>query len=322
MNKINFKNSLNRSYKKVQKSISNPITMHLDKKKHLSTPLYHPRCINFTYFIREEADVLMSHGVADKNYLSMKDIDGRMINKFEHIFVPGPWLKRKILNQGGVKLSPEQIHVVGWPRLDALLIQRNLYLETLKAAKKQINVLWAPTHDYRKRGEENESTSTYPKFSEYTDDMSEKYSYTVALHPRNRKSKAATESSLAEADFVISDFGTMVYEAWALGIPVIFPRWILKDRVIKYVKGSAEAYIFENNIGLHADSIDEVHRIISEGKPVGNDVKEFMEDYLPSKHLGQSGQLIAEKLTTIKVKHSNIKVVKFYFKLIKSKLGM
>ncbi|WP_434566499.1 CDP-glycerol glycerophosphotransferase family protein [Vibrio chagasii] len=322
MRKVNFKKNLNKSYQKVQKSISHPIAIHLDKKNFLSTSLYHPKCINFTYFIRQEADVLMSHGVADKNYLSMKDTDGRMINKFEHIFVPGPWLKKKLLSLDGVKLSPEQIHVVGWPRLDVLLAQRKLYLKKSNVTEKKMNVLWAPTHDYRKRGAEKESTSSYPKFEEYTVEMSQKYHYTVALHPRNRKSKAATESSLSEADFVVSDFGTMVYEAWALGIPVIFPRWILKDRVIKYVKGSAEAYIFENNIGLHADSIEDVHRFISEGKPVGEDVKEFMQEYLPSEYLGQSGRLIAEKLSDINIKRSNVRIINFYLKLIKSKLGM
>ncbi|MCK6263243.1 hypothetical protein KP803_08130 [Vibrio sp. ZSDE26] len=312
MNKINFKKRRNAAYKQVQSNINESIINHLDCREYSNKPIYHPRLINITYFIRQEADVLMSHGVADKNYLSMRDSEGRMINKFQHVLVPGPWLKNRLMALPGLTLKEDQIHVVGWPRLDPLCKVRKKYLEQ-KGESSQPNVLWAPTHDHRKRGKSKESTSSYPRFGEHSEEMNSLYNYTIALHPRNRTSKEPTTVSLAESDFVISDFGTMVYEAWALGIPVIFPRWILKDRVIKYVKGSAEAYIFENNIGLHAESIEDVHRIISENKPLGDDVKLFMEQYLPSEYLGNSGMIIAEKLRTLPIQRSYKRIFGYYW---------
>lgn len=319
MNKINFKKRRNAAYKKVQDNINETIMSHLNINVYCNKPIYHPKLVNITYFIRQDADILMSHGVADKNYLSMNDSDGRMINRFQHVFVPGPWLKNRLLALPGVELTEDKIHVVGWPRLDPLYITRQSYL-----ARKQEhalpNVLWAPTHDHRKRGKSKESTSSYPCFEDYSGEMNSRYNYKIALHPRNRASKEPTTVSLAESDFVISDFGTMVYEAWALGIPVIFPRWILKDRIIKYVKGSAEAYIFENNIGLHANSIDDVHRFIEENQPVGEDVKLFMEEYLPSEYMGKSGALIAQKLRTLPIEKSYRRIFSYYLNYAKLRL--
>ena len=56
----------------------------------------------------------------------------------------------------------------------------------------------------------------------------EHFDFEVSLHPRNRKDKRPTTYGILDCDYVISDFGTMVYEAWALGKPVIFPA--LADR--------------------------------------------------------------------------------------------
>ena len=64
----------------------------------------------------------MSHGVADKNYFLRKDDDGEHIsNRLSHLFVPGEWLKRRLLAAKKLDVGPERIHVVGWPRLDVLL---------------------------------------------------------------------------------------------------------------------------------------------------------------------------------------------------------
>ena len=104
---------------------------------------------------------------------------------------------------------------------------------------------------------------------------------------------------LLKADVVISDFGTMVYEAWALGKPVIFPRWILKDRIIKYLNGSAEAYIFKNRIGYHPDSYEEMLKIINSGPVVDRKVHDFMDEYLDNYRGGNSAKKIADTLISL-----------------------
>jgi CDP-glycerol glycerophosphotransferase len=116
------------------------------------------------------------------------------------------------------------------------------------------------------------------------------------LHPRNRTDKVPTTQKLIEADYVVSDFGTLVYEAWALGKPVIFPRWILGDRVQQYLPGSAEGYIFEHRIGYHPDSFDEMMDILAGDPVITEDVDQFMESYLVNYRGGSSAGKIVKVL--------------------------
>ncbi len=119
-------------------------------------------------------------------------------------------------------------------------------------------VLWAPTHNRRKRGETGRSTSSFPEFENYLRALSRFAWIDVSVHPRNRTDHTPTGASMPRADIVVADFGTTVYEAWALGKPVIFPRWLLADRIAEYLPGSAESYIFAERIGYHPDSFDEM----------------------------------------------------------------
>ncbi len=231
----------------------------------------------------------MSHGVADKNYLWSIDGQGaRLANQREHLLVPGPWLRDRLLGSGAIKLTPDQIHVVGWPRLDALVDQvpkpgRRLFGEP------KPRVLWAPTHNKRKRGETGRSTSSFPAFENYLRALSRFAWVDVSVHPRNRTDHTPTGASMPRSDIVIADFGTTVYEAWALGKPVIFPRWLLADRITEFMPSSAESYIFAQRIGYHPESFDELVDILRAGPVITPDVDAFMESYLPSQYLGRSG---------------------------------
>ncbi|MBB6480742.1 CDP-glycerol glycerophosphotransferase (TagB/SpsB family) [Spirochaeta isovalerica] len=134
--------------------------------------------------------------------------------------------------------------------------------------------------------------------------MKKNYSFEESLHPHNKLIKTVTGQQLVDCDVVISDFGTMVYEAWALNKPVIFPRWILKDYIQEFLPGSAEAFIMENRIGFHPDSYDEMVDMINSGLKLTDDVNEFMEDYLPSELYSSSGKKIAETLLRLAEKTS------------------
>lgn len=261
--------------------------------------------VNLSFFIQQRSDVLMSHGVADKNYLFMRDADSgkRLLNDFADVLVPGEWLKARLLNAKTITLTEEQIHVVGWPRMDYLLKLKDENSRDRNSTRGKAvsgkRVLWAPTHNYRKRGEEQESTSSYPAFKKHSRAMTERYDFKVSVHPRNRWRKKPTGELLVKSDVVISDFGTLVYEAWSLGIPVVFPRWILKDRIIEYTPNSAEAYIFENDIGLHAHSFEELCEMADAAIGISSDVSKFMDEYLPGRFLGCSGSTIANLLGTL-----------------------
>ncbi|MGV1004663.1 MAG: hypothetical protein ACOYEV_07820 [Candidatus Nanopelagicales bacterium] len=256
---------------------------------------YRPGALNFCLFIRPESDVIMSHGVADKNYFWAMDAAGkRMVNTKEHVLVPGKWLKSRMLNSPSITLSRDQIHVVGWPRLDELLAELRTPARTSGRAKPRI--LWAPTHNRRRRGEAARSTSSFPTFERYLRALARYTWVDVSVHPRNRTDHTPTGASLPRADVVIADFGTTVYEAWALGKPVIFPRWLLADRIADHLPGSAESYIFDKDIGYHPGSFDEMVDIIRAGPVITADVKSFMDEYLDPRYFGHASQRAAEVL--------------------------
>jgi hypothetical protein len=298
--KINFNYSSTTNYLIVQKQLSELIQLHLKEMNcqyEISEREYKNGCLNFTWFLRRKADVVMSHGLADKNYLWVKhELTGDyFINHFKVVLVPGLWMKNRIMKSKVIKINPDYIIPVGWPRIDVL---RNLQKKYVKESpNNKITLLWAPTHDYKKKGKEKKSLSSYPDFENYAKDLKNKYNVLYSPHPRNRKNKEPTMDKILRADIVISDFGTMVYEAWALGKPVIFPRWILGDRIIEYLRGSAEAYIFKNRIGYHPESYKEMLEIIKSGPVVDQKVHEFMDEYLDNyRDGGNSAKKIAETL--------------------------
>ncbi|QKZ06089.1 hypothetical protein [Pseudomonas eucalypticola] len=260
-----------------------------------------PGDVNVTFFIYRRAHIMMSHGVADKNYLLRPDeLGGLEVNKYRTVCVPGPWMKRKLLAHPGVELSEQQIKIVGWPRIDKLLAeqarQRTLSVPDAPTEGKKIKVLWAPTHG---AANAKHVVSSYPSFLGYEEKLKELFDYDSSLHPNVRPSKTPTFQKLIDADVVIADRGTMVYEAWALGKPVIFPSWLIKKGNIKTCPGSAENHIFQEKIGLHARSFEELIGMIYTATKPDATVEAFMEDYLPAATHGKSYKLLANAVQEI-----------------------
>lgn len=303
MQNINFLHKDAGNYGQVERSIFDPIAVEI--RKFGVDPSYEyakiQNALNFALFFGREGDVFMSHGVADKNYLLRRaDSGGLAINSLKALFVPGPWLKNKILHHPDNTLHADKIHCVGWPRLDDLKVAQEKYDVSEKVQGEKIKVLWAPTHDARKHGKNQISTSSYPEFESFLAGLTEVADVSISLHPRNRKDKAPTGNEFLDADVIIADFGTTVYEAWALGKPVIFPYWIVGKGVMKYRPGSAEAYVFENEIGYHPASFNEMFSLIKGGGlKIDDKVSRFMEEYLPRKFLGVSSRVCAEKLISL-----------------------
>jgi len=294
---INFVQSSSKNYVGVQENILGVIKSHLPAGSFTDTvSVKAPRALNFSLFVHQPTDVLMSHGVADKNYFLRKDAEGnRIANTLKYAFVPGEWLKRRLLAANSLNLTEEQILTVGWPRLDHLLELQKASDNQRKERKRPL-ILWAPTHDFARRGPGEESISSYPELSEHLDELRKHFDVEISLHPRNRPDKKPTRNQLIECDYVISDFGTMVYEAWALGKPVIFPYWIIGERIKKHLRQAAEAHIFRERIGIHADSVKDIVEAVNERRGLDDKVKTFLDDYLPPQYLGCSGKRVADLL--------------------------
>ncbi|MFT4636666.1 MAG: hypothetical protein ACI9OI_002469 [Chitinophagales bacterium] len=317
---INFNLQRTKSYQEIQKKLNSIVQRHLPESTYSESKAKRvEEALNFSWFIRLKSDVLISHGVADKNYYWMtdKETGEKYVNGLKALLVPGEWSRSRVLKSPSLTLTPDQVISVGWPRLDEL---RELQASvTLPSISEKISILWAPTHDFVKRGVNKKSTSSYPDFEPFAEKLSKDFKVDSSLHPRNRKDKEPTLDKLLRSNVVISDFGTLVYEAWALGKPVIFPRWILGDSIETYLPGSAEAHIFRNRIGYHPDSFEELLELIATDLVITSDVDSFMDAYLDNYRGGSGGKKVAKTLLYLEKKYAQTLVQKAKILIIKLK---
>ncbi len=301
---INLIDTSGTVYHGVQEQIWGSISRHLPRRSWTSSPRkYVPGALNFSLFINLDSDVLMSHGVADKNYLWRKSDDGERALTRGHrtdVLVPGPMLQRRVTKSKVLAIDGDHVHSVGWPRLDLLLARQAQVRSRLRRrGRRRLRVLWAPTHDFVKKGDGEVTLSSYPAFEEYLEPLRKHFDVEVSEHPRNRgkgNSRRPTTDQLVDADVVISDFGTMVYEAWALGKQVIFPHWINGEALTHAHRRAAENTIYTERIGLHADSFDELVEMIQERREPDPRLEKFLADYLDPRYRGTSGKRIADLL--------------------------
>ena len=267
--------------------------------------------LSITFYVRSKADIFMSHGCADKNY--RETMKCKYLSNFKLILVPGPWLKKKLINLG---VDESKIACVGWPKLDPLFVQKEIYM--MNRNKYNTNnlktILWAPTHNsgqrrvcVKKQKCIFSSISSYPDLHLYIDHINKIKGIKIitSKHPRNTQNKKLTFDKLVTCDYVIADSGSTIYEAWALGKPVIFPDWIVKNNINKTIAGSAEDYIYKNKIGYHPNNINQFVSLLKRDLIIGDDVKKFMEEYMPSRFNGISGKIILYEIS----KRFNVPVV-------------
>ena len=299
--RINLVHTPSANYAGVQEQLLGAVTQHLEPGAWSTTVgAKAPGSLNFSLFILQPTDVLMSHGLADKNYFFRKDADGEHIsNRLSHLLVPGEWLKRRILKARHLHVRQDQVHVVGWPRLDALFAAQWARDAAGREPGVRPKVLWAPTHDYARRGRNRDSMSSYPELLEHLPTLEQHVDLSTSLHPRNRADKQPTQLDLVDCDYVISDFGTIVYEAWALGKPVIFPHWLIGDRIKRHLGPSAEGHIFHERLGLHADSPQQLVDLVMDGAGIDQRTTTFMNDYLARELDGTSGARVVSLLQSL-----------------------
>lgn len=275
---INFLYQKNEPYTKVLDSLIKPIITHLPKGTFVINPEPVRRHLNIIFFTSVFAPngVFISHGIADKNY---RNAD--ITNKYKYVCVSGPTWKEKLIKQG---MSPKKIFIAGYTKLDPIFqgkLQKNI-------CDKKV-VLWAPTYGDWKHG-------SIETFGSTISDLGKDFVFYKSPHPAQADNNEPTLQKLLDADIVISDSGSLVYEAWALGKPVIFPDWLIKQGVLRYLPGSFEEYIYENNLGYHVDSFDELAATLRKDLIVDSKVTDFMEGIFPKSLRGNSGKITAETL--------------------------
>lgn len=234
-------------------------------------------------------DVFISHGIADKNYWI-----GNKIDQFNYAFCPGQiWHNR--MRDTGYK---GEIFITGYTKLDPLFQGK---IEKVERDKPY--VVWLPTHGYNNK---HKGRSSYPMFLQYIDHISDKYIVSNGMHPTTkmhaRKKQVPTIQELVDADVVIADAGSTLYEAWALEKPVIFPDWICKKDVMSHFSpDNLEYQIYAKEIGYHAKDMKHMNQLIERALQDGmkDEEKEFINGIFPEHLRGKSGETAARALIEI-----------------------
>lgn len=258
-------------YKFILDSFIDPIRKHTDATV---SEEYREGTTNVTFFEYIYGEVFMSHGIADKNWRNRNRVE-----KFPYICVSGPFWYQKYK-----EIDPSRILMIGYPKLDPI------FQGEYKRTPGRKRILLAPTHTAI-TGVSCESLEF--DLTKLPDGWEVMYS----PHPAKKSDNQPTMQALVDADVVIADCGSMVYEAWSLGKPVIFPDWLVKEGILRQFPGSLEAAIYQSGIGLHAHSFDELIDMLDCG--IDDKVKNLMEQVFPSELRGRSGELAARKLLEV-----------------------
>jgi UDP-N-acetylglucosamine 2-epimerase len=246
--------------------------------------------INITFFVETNlyhpsgTTILMSHGIADKGWRN-----GNRVSKFNYVFVSGKKWLDKMLREG---IPGERILVNGYTKLDPIFQGK---IKKTPSDKKRI--LWAPTHNTTLKT--TGTACSYPALESFFKRIPKEFEVLVSLHPANKSGKSPTLQLLADADIVVADSGSTLYEAWALGKQVVFPDWLIKNRIMQ--THTFEREIFANNIGLHANNEKELMKLIEYGleAPLSKETKEFIDGIFDPELRGKSGERTAELLKQV-----------------------
>ncbi len=233
-------------------------------------------------------DVFYSHGIGDKSYWCADKIED-----YNYAMVPGPAWKDRI-EAGGFE---GEVFVTGYTKLDPVF-----WGEYEKQTRDKPYVVWAPTHGYNYR---HKGRSSYPWCVDYIKEIPEEYEVCLAMHPTSkmntRQKHDVTLQELVDADAVIADAGSTLYEAWILGKPVIFPDWICKKDVLAHFKSdpdNLEYQIYEKGIGYHASDMAHLVELIDVAlnKGMQQQEQDFVESICPEHTRGKAGDNCAAVL--------------------------
>lgn len=288
---INFVNTEN-IYTEVINAFINPILPHLDKFQ--ITHSLQNNMVNVVFFTENDyfdsiktnytngKTVFMTHGIADKNWRTAQKTD-----KFDYVCVTGDLWVNKLVKQG---MNKSKIKVNGYTRMDDIYNQKDTYIKTNPNKR---TILFAPTHTC--------SVTTYDKLNPVITALQGKYNILISEHPANRDNKNVTSTQYLEADVIVGDFGSSIYEAWSLGKPCVFADWLCRDDIHEFYPDSFEDYIYSESIDYHAKSQEEfivlVDIAIKNG--ITMDAKRLIDGIFNKELRGCSGKVTANILKEI-----------------------
>lgn len=268
-------------YRDPIRALSDPVIPYLPAATYGDEP--DPEALNVRYFRgqRYRYDVFASHGIADKGWRR-----ARFVKHFSYICVSGPAWIRKYQREG---LDRRKLLLVGYPKIDTLV----RLVPSPRGDRPR--VLWAPTVLTQRK-----PRSSWPALGAYLDALDDRYDITVSAHPKHSGGVSTTQA-LVDADVVIADTGSTIYEAWALDKPVVFPSWLIRRMVDQWMPRTMEQQIYRDCVGYHVTAPDGLVTAIEAALANGiTDTEQaFIEGVLPRELRGVSGQIMAHELLRV-----------------------
>jgi len=247
--------------------------------------------------------VSYAHGIADKGYRRGETSRNR---RFDWITVPGPAHARGLRAD---RVPPARIITVGYPKLDPLFDAPRVP----RAKDGPLRVLYAPTHgggserhvNGNPRAPGAGATSWWHRDEILALLDVDGIEVTLAPHPRHHPQRRATFSEYLSADVAVVDGGSTIYEALALGIPVVLTTWLTAHRNLTRMGGQLiEARVYRDRIGYHVDRPEDLVEAVAKAAVGGVKPKDraLIDDVLPPKLRGRSGQRFAEWLLSLEAR--------------------
>lgn len=267
------------------------------------------------HFFREETDVFgrpreccdlyISHGILQK----VLGTTVERLSQFDYIGVPGP-MAADCLAARGVERA--KMVTVGHPGLDEAFRWHQAFASDpalkefygqhvlrdarLAAKNPKPVVLWAPSHS----AFIGEYVLPPLYFSKALDAAHE---IVRVGHPAvSGRSSVLARDVLHFAKACIGDVSGTVFEAWALGVPVVFPDWLIGEFVVAQCGDAPLGRVYSEGIGRHVQSPEDfpaaVREAVNEG--ITEEEKRFIDSYLPVELRGSSGKAAAAFLRRVR----------------------
>lgn len=238
-----------------------------------------------------EISTLMNHGIADKGIRSF------MKGQFGYVIASSPRIAQSMTARG---IHRRHIVTLGYPKLDPLF---NGEVQGT-GRDGRIRVLYAPTQGGGGDMEHMFDTappdlaaaamSSWWRRDEVVAGLDpDIFDVVMCPHPRYTPGHVATLEQYVDADVVIADGGSTLWESMALGIPIVVPRWITGPGHDGHP--TMEGEIYSQAVGRHAaspDAVAELCRHAAEDGP-GSLETRYAEIGLPQEFRGVSGAMHA-----------------------------
>lgn len=283
-------------YKAVVQRFVDAIGQHIDGANYSATPI--PGGFNVHFFRhyldrgkpRECPDLYIAHGWNQK--LTPKGSPNyRAYSLFRYFGVVGE-IDRAFLIRHGVE--PERLLTVGHPGMDEILSGGQ---EPIPLEGKKPRIVAAYSHSAFAP-----TWATMP--SVFKRRLREEFELIDLYHPvyhLKRKRTGLARDWLLGASACLTDVSGAMFEAWSLGVPVVFPTFIQGARAMALPKTAPLRLIYEHRIGYHTEkSIDFMPAVRAAVRHGMMDREtEFIDRYFPKELRGCSGKQAAREIERV-----------------------